>query len=98
MFGASSRRGGLWMFLFGCLFVVFALAQIARTYASSLGAQTAEGVVIELVERENNDRNGYVYAPRVRFSVEAAGQELEFVSKVGANPPAYAEGERASVL
>ncbi len=58
-------------------------------------AQTAPGVVIELVSSRNND--SITYQPVVEFTTEK-GQKIEFTSSVGSNPPSHSEGDQIEVL
>lgn len=62
-------------------------------------AEVAEGTVVDLV-RSGSSGSGSgdsTYRPLVVF-VDAAGREIEFVSSVGSNPPAYRRGEKLEVL
>jgi Protein of unknown function (DUF3592) len=71
--------------------------QHTRTFLGT--AAKAEGVVVELVYRETHDSQGTgrAYHPRVRFQT-SQGQDVEFVSSVGANPPSYKVNQRIEVV
>lgn len=59
------------------------------------GALTAEGTVVYLVK--NKDSDSVVYKPVVQFTGQN-GEQAEFTSSVGTNPPAYSVGDTVEVL
>lgn len=84
---------------------VFALAGIGmlagafflyRSTSTFLGeAITADGTVVGL--ERSRTRDSSTYKPVVRFTSET-GEEIEFVSSSGSNPPSYSKGEKVEVL
>jgi hypothetical protein len=58
-------------------------------------AVTAQGRVVELVHSRSSDST--TYRPVVRFT-DSRGEEIEFTSSTGSNPPSYARGEQVAVL
>lgn len=56
---------------------------------------SANGTVIDLGLRYSG--NSRVYYPIIKFTDES-GQEIEFRSSFGSNPPAYQVGEKVSIL
>ncbi|HYW43048.1 MAG TPA: DUF3592 domain-containing protein [Bryobacteraceae bacterium] len=63
-------------------------------------AVTAPGVVVENVWREDTTSNGgtyWAYYPRVRFRT-SDGQDISFISSVGASPPSYRVSEPVTIL
>jgi hypothetical protein len=62
-----------------------------RTRSFVDGVETAEGTVVEL------NRSSSTYRPVVRFR-DRRGEEIEFMSSTGSNPPSYSRGERVEVL
>lgn len=93
------RRWGKFLLAVGLLAVLFAGVIAAKRMAFLARAQSAPGVVIEMVRMSSgriSQQGGDAYAPRVRFVV-AAG-EREFVSPFGSFPPAFAVGDAVRVL
>ena len=76
----------------GMLLGTFFIYDNTRSFLSS--AVKAEGTVIELVRSRSSDST--TYRPVVRFSLN--GQQLEFTSSSGSNPPGYSRGEKVEVL
>lgn len=89
------RRWGKFLLAMGLLAVLLAGAIAAKRMSFLARAQSAPGVVIEMV-RMSTGFNATATAPRVRFVV-AAG-EREFVSPFGSSPPAFAVGDAVRVL
>ncbi|MBF7090052.1 DUF3592 domain-containing protein [Flavobacterium sp. ALJ2] len=58
-------------------------------------AEVAQGTVVELISEKSN--NSITYWPVVSFTTKA-GNEVEFKSSVGSNPPSHNRGERVEVL
>jgi len=54
-----------------------------------------EGTVVELVQSQSDDST--IYRPVVQFTSQN-GQEIEFVSSSGSNPPSYSRGEKIEIL
>ncbi|MBZ5486802.1 DUF3592 domain-containing protein [Halomonas aquamarina] len=81
--------------LLGAVFLVLACFLYQQSRAFYDQAVSAEGTVIELVERRSED--SITYRPVVEF-VTGDGTQVEFTSRVGSNPPGYAIGERVEVL
>lgn len=76
----------------GMLLGTFFIYDNTRSFLSS--AVKAEGTVIELVRSRSSDST--TYRPVVHFSLN--GQQLEFTSSSGSNPPGYSRGEKVEVL
>lgn len=67
-----------------------------RNTASFLAeAEHADGVVIDLYRSRSGDSN--TTRPVVRFTA-ADGEQVEFTSSFGSNPPAYSRGDEVRVL
>lgn len=57
-------------------------------------SMTAEGTVVDLVPRRSND--SITYRPVVQFTSQS-GEEIEFISPAGSNPPGYSAGQNVKV-
>jgi type II secretory pathway pseudopilin PulG len=89
---------GIVFAIVGVVMLVIAVVVFSRTRRFLATALSAQGTVIEMIERTRRDREGRtstVWAPRVQFSV--SGQTIEFESKVGSSPPRYKEGQAIEV-
>jgi Protein of unknown function (DUF3592) len=60
-------------------------------------AQTAQGSVVRLANRNASDGGSTSYAPVVQFKA-ASGQAVEFTDEVASRPASYDVGETVSVL
>ena len=58
-------------------------------------AVKAEGTVVELLRSSSSD--SITYRPVVHFSNQN-GEQIEFTSSAGSNPPSYSKGEKVEVL
>jgi hypothetical protein len=58
-------------------------------------AEVAQGTVVKLILSQSN--NSMTYRPVISFTTKG-GEEVEFTSSVGSNPPSHNEGERVEVL
>jgi hypothetical protein len=88
----------------GISFAIAGLAMLAgagATYMSSRNflniSSAAEGVVTDLVLSHSSSSRSGVYHPKVSFQTEA-GENIEFNSSFGSNPPSYNKGDRVKVL
>jgi type II secretory pathway pseudopilin PulG len=89
---------GIVFAIVGVVMLVIAVVVFSRTRRFLATALSAQGTVIEMIQRTRRDREGRtstVWAPRVQFSV--SGQTIEFESKVGSSPPRYKEGQAIDV-
>ena len=68
-----------------------------RTVQFKKTAVEVQGAVIELKEGSSSDHSHPVYYPIIRYA-DTAGQEHTLYSGTGSFPPAYAVGDRVSVL
>ncbi|NEX23553.1 DUF3592 domain-containing protein [Thiorhodococcus mannitoliphagus] len=85
--------------LIGIGLLVGAYVSFEHTRDFNARAMRAEGVVQELIlsrSGSGTDRST-TYRPRVKFTT-ADGQRIDFVGKVGSNPPSYRPDERVTVL
>ncbi len=91
----SFMHGPLYIVLFGLVFfgIGAGLTYSQRTFERQ-GA-TAEGEVINLAQRCDDD--GCSYSPVVRFTTQA-GNSVTFESSYSSSPPAYDVGERVTVI
>lgn len=87
-------RVGLLILAIGLAFAGLAWWAYAHQAAFAASAARAEGVVLELVRHRGSKSS--TWRPRVRF--EAEGVSHEFVDSAGSSPPAFAAGERVTVL
>jgi len=87
-------RIGLLIFALGLLFAGLAWWAYAHQAAFAARAARAEGEVLELVRSRGSKST--TWRPRVRFQVD--GVPHEFVDSAGSSPPAFAQGERVTVL
>ena len=89
---------GIIFAIVGAALLVIGVVVFSRTRRFLATAVSAQGTVLEMIQRTSKDREGAVstvWAPRVRFS--ASGQTIEFESKVGSSPPRYKEGDTLEV-
>jgi hypothetical protein len=89
---------------FGAILLVSAFGLLAlggscynRTVQFKKTAVEVQGAVIELKEGSSSDHSHPVYYPIIRYA-DTAGQEHTLYSGTGSFPPAYAVGDRVSVL
>lgn len=90
---------GIFLMLFGALFVGigFFVWQDNRSFVSK--AATAEGIVVEMRSRTSRDSDGDVsttYYPVVRFQPEF-GEPITFAANFSTNPPEYRVEDRVTV-
>ncbi len=90
-----------WVFLLigsGLLIGAFHLYHSASAFIGN--AARADGVVVDLTRSPAHNGglgSSTTYRPVVRF-FPSGGRRIEFVSSMGSNPPAYARGDRVTVL
>ena len=98
--------------LCGGLALLIALAFVIRAIVFLVAAESAEGVVIDLIEKrdsegdlsrteksgDNSAEDEPTYAPKVRFTIESSGNSYAFVSSFSSAPPLYDRGEGVTVL
>lgn len=77
----------------GMLVATFFIYKSTNTFLKD--ATRAEGTVIELVRSRSDD--SIVYYPVVVF-VSQEGEEIEFTSLSGSNPPSYSKGQTVEIL
>ncbi|MDX2229202.1 MAG: DUF3592 domain-containing protein [Leptolyngbyaceae cyanobacterium bins.349] len=96
------------MQLLGGVFgIVGVLAMIAgsvtarKTKRFLARASTARGTVVHLVMRSSTDSAdgtvSYAYHPIIKFTAQT-GEDIEFESSSGSNPPMYALGQPVEIL
>ena len=90
--------------VFGAISLLSALGLLAlggycynRAARFKKAAVEAQGAVVELREGSGGAHSGTVYYPVIRFA-DQGGQERTLYSRTGSYPPAYAVGDRVSVL
>lgn len=81
------------LFGIGALAVALWLYRDTSTFLTE--ATRAVGTVVDLVRSESSDST--TYKPVVRF-IDRTGEEIEFTSSTGSNPPSYSRGEQVEVL
>lgn len=89
--GVGLLAGGIW--------------SVLRTRQFLQTAVSVPGVVVENVWREDRTTTGnarregvtWAYYPRIRFRT-ADGQDINFVSNIGASPPSYRVNEAVAIL
>lgn len=81
--------------LIGIAMLVGAFFLYRNTTAFLAEAAKADGLVVDLVRSQSSDST--TYRPVVRF-MSSSGEEIEFVSSTGSNPPSYSRGEKVEVL
>ena len=64
-------------------------------YSTTDVSSVAQGTVVELVRSQSSDST--TYRPVVRYSTQS-GEQVEFTSSAGSNPPSYSKGEQVEVL
>lgn len=81
------------------LLVATAAALAYRTSNFRQSAASAPGTVVQVIEQvsHNGEGTSIFYAPRVQFRT-ATGQDVDFISSTGSNPPAYRQGDPVEVL
>ncbi len=90
-----------WIFLFvgiGTLYGSWVFYNSTKIFLKT--AQTADGVVIDVISKRSSDSDGhtsYSYYPIVRYKAPS-GESLQFESNYGSNPPSYNKGENVEVL
>ena len=72
-----------------------ALSWYQNTQSFVAQALKAEGTVVELLRSSSSDST--TYRPVVHFSNQN-GEQIEFTSSAGSNPPSYSKGEKVEVL
>lgn len=77
----------------GMLVGVFLIYKSTSAFLAE--AVKAEGTVVELVQSRSSDST--TYKPVVHF-INQNGQEIEFMSTAGSNPPSYSKGQKVEVL
>ena len=77
----------------GMLALAFYLTTSTMSFTAD--ALEANGVVVDLVSSRSSDST--TYRPVVEFTTQT-GQQIEFVSSTGSNPPSYSRGEEVVVL
>jgi hypothetical protein len=77
---------------------IVALLWFANTLTFIGSAVFAPGKVLELKQTRCGSNSDICYAPRVIFREEASGREVEFVSALSSNPPAFQVDEQVTVL
>jgi hypothetical protein len=98
--GGGARKAPT--FLFGIFFVIGlgllggAGYLVLDTRNDIARAETADGIVIDLVGERDSDGDT-IYYPHVRY-VTRSGEAVEFTTAVGSSPPGFDVGERVSVL
>lgn len=81
--------------LIGAAMLIGAVYWFQHTRAFVASAVTAEGTVVDLQPSRSSD--SVTYKPVVRYKT-ATGEQIEFVSSTGSNPPGYRKGEKVEVL
>jgi len=81
--------------LIGVSLLIGALLLFWHTSSFVDQATRAQGTVVDLVESRSDKST--TYRPVVRFVTEA-GQQIEFTSSSGTNPPSYSVNESVTVL
>ena len=82
-------------FFAGLLFFAIGSGLTYRQRALEKQGVEAQGVVVDLQEKYDND--GSTYAPVVQFEAES-GQSVTFTSSYSSNPPSYEVGESVIVV
>lgn len=96
---AAKRRSSppAWVaYLFLMIAVVAALLWFANTLTFVRSAVSVPGKVVEL--QRTKCQNAICYTPRVLFSEAVGGRQVEFVSSMSSNPPAFHVDEQVKVL
>jgi len=83
-------------FMIAVLAGIAALLWFANTLTLVRSAVSVPGKVVELERTEC--QNAICYVPRVLFSEAVGGRQVEFVSSVSSNPPAFHVDEQVTVL
>jgi hypothetical protein len=91
----SFLRGPVFFILFGLVFFGIGAGLTYQQRAFERQGAQAQGEVISLTTRCDDD--GCSYAPVVRFDT-STGQTISFESTYSSNPPAYAVGESVTVI
>lgn len=93
------RFGVICCLLVAVLLVGIAAALAYQTSNFRQSAATAHGTVVQVVEQvsHNDEGTSVVYVPRVQFRTPG-GQDIDFTSSTGSNPPAYHQGDAVEVL
>jgi hypothetical protein len=86
---------GIIFFLIGLAALVSGIISVLKVRRQVAGSAKATGTVINFAKTMG--RSGYLYCPQVDFADET-GKRIGFQSKVGAQPPAYAVGQRVQVI
>lgn len=81
--------------IFGACMLAGAFAIYSSTASFLERSVSSQGTVVELIRSRSSDSINYY--PLVQF-VTSDGQQVEFQSNSGSNPPLYDQGERVSVL
>lgn len=84
---------------FGLLLLPIGAGLGWKTYNFAQTAQKTDGTVIRLIQRYERSSNttNYTYAPEVSYRTKS-GEEKLFISSMSGNPPAYAVGEKVTIL
>lgn len=90
------------MKVIGYPFLLAGIGMLAATCFTYIDTNTflknaikAEGTVIELIRSRSDD--SITYQPVVVF-VSQKGEEIEFTSSVGSNPPSYSKGQTVEIF
>ena len=88
--------------IFKYVFLLVGIGMLAGSWSwyqntrSFIGqAAKAEGTIVELVRSNSSDST--TYRPVVHFNNQN-GEQIEFTSSAGSNPPSYSKGEKVEVL
>lgn len=81
--------------LIGIGMVIGAFLIYQSTSSFLVGATTAEGTVVKLIQ--SGTGKSARYKPVVHY-IDQTGQTIEFVSQNGSNPPSYSRGQRVEIV
>jgi hypothetical protein len=84
------------LFMIAVVAGIAALIWFANTLTFVRSAVSVPGTVVEL--ERTQCQNAICYAPRVLFSEAVGGRQVEFVSSMSSNPPAFHVDEQVTVL
>lgn len=89
---SNNRNMISWIFfIVAAIMLIFGVGTGISTFSWLKGAQTAQGTVVELVEKRSSSKkkgSNTTYAPKIRYNID--GHEREFVSSQSSSSPNFA--------
>ncbi len=99
-FATYLKRGNRVLFSVSILFFLAGMIMLVDSISFYMRAERTQGRVVELVLKfhsSGDSGDSAVYHPRVQFSTPG-GEQIEFLSDMGSNPPAYEVDEPVAVI